>query len=370
MYGADTEVLRAIASETNRIAASIGVSESTATTSVAGVEWTGPDATRYHSDWAETAGRTRALADVAAALAGVLRRNADEQDLASAAGGGPNGPGTPPSPGEDGSGEPRDRGPQPDDAHERNWFDRTVEDLLDDGRVTWWQSNNGEWTLESGVRTIGGFSFGANGNLWDGQEARWDIFGDQRGGRVGPKDNEAFLIGEGALGVGLDLARMDYGGSMVGGSAAVTAEAAAAASARVGTGGADARVGVSAFAGAKASLSAAEPIPIIGDYVSIQPGVDGRAGAGVGANARVGYSDGNVYGGFRAYAAWGLGAGVDFGVNVDVARIGEDAYSFAEGVANDAGWGDEFERVVDIGSGVIDGAGEAIGDVGERLGVK
>lgn len=61
-------------------------------------------------------------------------------------------------------------------------------------------------------------------------------------------------------------------------SGAVTAEAAAAGSVRWGTSGADARVGLNAFAGLTIELFPTEPTPIIGDDVTIQPVVDGRAG--------------------------------------------------------------------------------------------
>lgn len=137
LVGADVDQLRALSRRFAEAADRLRAVVTETSGRLNAVRWTGPDGDRFRSEWqGEATGRLRSAADALAAAAEALRRNADEQDQASSAGGGATASGLWEGSARPAWGWPGDVGQQP-------WFLRPGGGFADSGGTTLPGSVNG-----------------------------------------------------------------------------------------------------------------------------------------------------------------------------------------------------------------------------------
>lgn len=128
--GADVDQLRALSRRFTAAADQLRAVVTQTSGRLNTVRWTGADADRFRSEWrGDATGRLRTAADALDQAAEALRRNADEQEQASSAGGVVNGSGF-------GSGPPRPAWGWPGDVGTTPWFLRPGGGFADPGGMT------------------------------------------------------------------------------------------------------------------------------------------------------------------------------------------------------------------------------------------
>lgn len=398
MYGADIEALRLLADKISEGGTSLDGVVSTVESAMVGPgEWDGPDAEGFRAEWGDThAVRLRDTANLLRDVATKVRENAEAQDTTSndytgfagatgtgsghaGGGGGGGGGGSTGGGGDDGGNPLANPGADPtnpDNTHRGNQYTNESHGTYDENGNYTPTENDADGNPQSAVNHPAEKG-DINHTLAEGETGGFVGYENGVEGSVGSEDG-AHASGEAgvAAGAGYDASgevSISENGLVAEGSAGVDVGASASASGQVGYGehlGAEGSA--EAFVGARADVNAGASIGP--DGVGVSAGFDAFAGAEASANGSVTAAGVTADAGVTGYAGVGITGDVDASFGYD--SVGVDlefgaALGLGAGFDVSLEWSpaDTVDAISDFGGDIVDGAGDAVGAVGDFFGL-